>query len=328
MGPENQPVRRRGPGPAAWQLISLRSLFNRRAVLPTLSAFRALQHLVSSCLGMGALNRLHRYIYDRAYGLPQWGEISTFNYGYAPFDDSVAEAWPNEPHQIQLYAEVAKAVRAAGGRTAPSRLLEVCCGRSGGLAHLHATLSPQATIGIDRSLAALRHGRNGNAAIAHLQGDALKLPLSESSIDLAVNVEALADVPKLPFLAEICRVLTADGVFAVSDTMPHGPEACHRRLIDLGQKTGLGVVYFRDITVNVCDACRNDDQHRSELVNRLPRYLRPIAREWVSLPGSTRFGEFERKERCYFIAVMVKDTVRPHSLGESAQPLERQRFQV
>lgn len=278
------------------------------AVLPTLSAFRVFQRLVGSYLGMGALNRLHRYIYDCAYGLPQWREISTFNYGYAPPDDSVAEAWPNEPHQIQLYAEVAKAVRAAGGRTAPSRLLEVCCGRGGGLAHLHATLSPEATIGIDRSLPAIRHGRNGNAAIAHLQGDALQLPLSKASIDLAVNVEALADVPKLPFLAEICRVLTGNGVFAVADTMPHGPEACHLGLIDLGQKSGLKVVYFRDITVGVCDACRNDDRRRSELVNRLPRYLRPIAREWVALPGSTRFEEFERKERCYFIAVMVKDT--------------------
>jgi len=56
-------------------------------------------------------------------------------------------------------------------------------------------------------------------------------------------------------------------------------------LIDLGRKSGLEVVSFRDITMNVCEACRIDDQRRSELVNRLPRYLRPIAREWVSLPG-------------------------------------------
>jgi ubiquinone/menaquinone biosynthesis C-methylase UbiE len=276
-------------------------------VLPVLSVFRVLQRLVRSYLGVGALDRLSRYIYDGAYGLPQWQEISTFNYGYAPSDGSVAELWPNEPHQIQLYAEVAKAVRAAGGRTTPSRLLEVCCGRGGGLAYLHATLSPEATIGIDRSLPAIRHGRNGNAAIAHLQGHALQLPLPEASIDLAINVEALADVAKLPFLAEICRVLTENGVFAVADTMPHRPEACCLGLIALGQKNGLRLVYFRDITVNVCEACRNDDQRRSQLVNRLPRYLRPIAREWVSLPGSTRFRQFERKERCYFIAVMVKD---------------------
>ena len=59
--------------------------------------------------------------------------------------------------------------------------------------------------------------------------------------------------------------------------------------------------------MNVCEACRNDNQRRSQLVNRLPRYLRPIAREWVSLLGTTRFGQFERKERCYFIAVMVKN---------------------
>jgi ubiquinone/menaquinone biosynthesis C-methylase UbiE len=255
---------------------------------------------------MGASNRLHRYVYDCAYGLPQWQEISTFNYGYAPCDAAVAEVWPNEPHQIQLYAEVAKAVQAAARAAAPARLLEVCCGRGGGLAHLHTRLSPQATIGLDRSLTAIRHRRNGNAAIAHLQGHALQLPIAEASIDVAVNVEALVDLPKLPFLAEISRVLAPNGIFAVTDTMPHDPEACHLGLIDLGRKSGLEVVSFRDITTNVCEACRNDDERRSELVNRLPRYLRPIAREWVSLPGTTRFGQFERKERCYFIAVMAR----------------------
>ena len=103
---------------------------------------------------------------------------------------------------------------------------------------------------------------------------------------------------KLPFLAEICRVLTTNGIFAVADTMPHRPEACCLGLI----------VYFCDIMVNVWNACRSDDRRRSQLVNRLPRYFRPLAREWVSLPGSTRFGQFERKERCCFIALMVKGT--------------------
>jgi len=278
-----------------------------------LSAVRVFQRLVVSYLGVGTLNRLSRYVYDGAYGLPQWQEISTFNYGYAPCDDSVAELWPNEPYQIQLYAEVAKAVQAAACAAEPARLLEVCCGRGGGLAYLHATFSPQATIGIDRSLTAIRHRRNGNAAIAHVQAHALHLPLPEASVDLAVNVEALADLPKLPFLAEISRVLAPNGIFAVTDTMPHGPEACHLGLIHLGRKSGLEVVSFRDITMNVYEACRNDDQRRSELVNRLPRYLRPIAREWVSLPGTTRFGQFERKERCYFIAVMMKNTARLQS---------------
>ena len=274
-----------------------------------MSVFRAVQYLLKSYLGSGALDRVHRYIYDRAYSLPQWSEISTFNYGYSPLDASVTELWPTEPHQIQLYAEVAKAVQGATSQAEALRLLEVCCGRGGGLAYLHATLSPEVTIGIDRSLPAIRHGRNRNPEVSHLQGHALQLPLATASIDVAVNVEALVDVPKLPFLAEICRVLTANGVFAVADTMPHGPEACHRGLIGLGQKIGFRVTSFRDVTVNVRDACRNDDARRRQLVNRLPRHLRPIAREWVSLPESTRFGQFDRKERCYFIAVMAKETV-------------------
>ena len=278
-----------------------------------MSAVRVFQRFVKSYLGAVASDRLSRYVYDGAYGLPQWQELSTFNYGYAPCEDAVAEVWPNEPHQIQLYAEVAKAVQAAAHTPEAARLLEVCCGRGGGLVYLHATLSPRATIGIDRSFKAIRHRRNDNAAVAHLQAHALQLPLPEECIDLAVNVEALADLPKLPFLAEISRVLAPNGTFAVTDTMPHGPEACHLGLIDLGRKFGLEVVSFRDITMNVCEACRIDDERRGELVNRLPRYLRPIAREWVSLPGTTRFGQFERRERCYFIAVMVKNTARLQS---------------
>jgi hypothetical protein len=130
-----------GAGPVANELLSLRLRSNKLAVHLALSVFRVLQRLVRSYLGMGALDRLSRYIYDGAYGLPQWREISTFNYGYAPCDGSVVELWPNEPHQIQLYAEVAKAVGVVAG-TAPSRLLEVCCGRGGGLTYLHAKLSP------------------------------------------------------------------------------------------------------------------------------------------------------------------------------------------
>ena len=103
-------------------------------------------------------------------------------------------------------------------------------------------------------------------------------------------VEALVDLPKLPFLTEICRVLATNGILAVADTMPHGPEACRLELIGLGQRSGLEVVSFRDVTTNVFEACRNDDQRRSRLVNRLPRYLRPIAREWVSLPGTTQLA--------------------------------------
>jgi hypothetical protein len=89
-----------------------------------LAIARVFQHLFNSFLGV-ALNRLNRYVYDVAYGLPQWPEISTFNYGYAPSDDSVAEAWPNEPYQIQLYAEVAKAGQAAARWIEPTRLSDL-----------------------------------------------------------------------------------------------------------------------------------------------------------------------------------------------------------
>jgi len=36
-----------------------------------LSAFRVFQRLVNTYLGVGAWDRLSRYVYDGAYGLPQ-----------------------------------------------------------------------------------------------------------------------------------------------------------------------------------------------------------------------------------------------------------------
>jgi hypothetical protein len=62
----------RGAESTAQQLISLRARTNKLTVFPALSVFRILQRFVRSYLGIGALDRLSRYIYDGAYALPQW----------------------------------------------------------------------------------------------------------------------------------------------------------------------------------------------------------------------------------------------------------------
>jgi SAM-dependent methyltransferase len=273
-----------------------------------MSAYTAVLHLVKSAGGMTAYARLTRRLYDIAYDLPQWDEVSTYNYGYATVDDPVARDWPGEAYQIQLYAEVAKAVRAVAGPAplAPSRLLEICCGRSGGLAYLCRELAPTTAIGLDRSLPPLRFGSTRYGAVAHIQGDALKLPLASATIDLAVNVEAMHNFPKLPFLIEISRVLSPTGIFAAADSMPWAPEICQVGLTELAGQAGLTVESFRDITANVRDACRADGPRRRGLIARLPWYYRSIAREWVAVPGSTRFAQLEQQKRCYFLTVMRK----------------------
>ncbi len=129
--------------------------------------------------------------YDRAYGSAYWREFSTANYGYAPVDEAVARVAPNEPHQIQLYAEALKALRTAAPDVAPQTLLEICCGRGGGLAHVRRALAPLHAIGLDRSLPALRHARARDPVAIYLQADGAHLPFGSGSVDVIFNIEAI-----------------------------------------------------------------------------------------------------------------------------------------
>jgi hypothetical protein len=69
-------------------------------------------------------------LYDRLYSL-NWGNTTTNNYGFAP-----AEGQERERFQTQLYTELLKLLddRLDFGRIA--RVLEISCGRGGGLGHL------------------------------------------------------------------------------------------------------------------------------------------------------------------------------------------------
>jgi SAM-dependent methyltransferase len=267
--------------------------------------------LMTTGLGMLRLWRMTHIsrregLYDLLYSL-RWGEATTNNYGFAP-----AESGEPERYQLQLYGELLKLM----GTTANAgveRVLEVSCGRGGGLRHLAPRLpDAQQVVGLDFSANAIRFCRGRYAALANLafvRGHALQLPFVDGAFDLVVNVEAShAYGDERAFLAEVRRVLRAGGRFLYAD---HRTTRKMARLEKRLRRAGLAGT-LRDITANVVRACELDSARRRALIRAgLPWWWRPFGirrlEQYAGLPGTEACERLRRRDRTYFMACLTRE---------------------
>jgi ubiquinone/menaquinone biosynthesis C-methylase UbiE len=251
-------------------------------------------------------NATRNRLWNRFYG-NDWGEVTTNNYGFAPAAGDAPERF-----QFQMYQEHLDALRARGLLKPHSDLLEVSCGRGGGLAHLAAHWPGSlAAIGLDWSENALRTCRERHRRFANLsfvRGDALALPFADASFDVVVNVEASNDYGDYAaFFREVSRVLRPGGALLYCDT--RRPERIARTQQAM-QDAGL-VGELRDITANVVEACRLDTPRRLVLMRRRIPWLyrlvlRKALRNYAAVAGSDRFEDFREGRRKYIMACAVK----------------------
>ena len=244
-------------------------------------------------------------LYDRLYSL-SWGETTTNNYGFAP-----AEGQHQERFQMQLYTELLNLVddRLEPGRIA--HVLEISCGRGGGLGHLARRLPRQArVIGLDFSARAIAFCRERYAAVANLafvRGHALHLPFEDGSFDLVVNVEAShAYGDDAAFLREVRRVLHPRGRFLYADYRTRRKVPM---LEELARAAGLAGE-LRDITRNVVSACELDAERRQRIIRSgLPWHARLLLGSslegYAGLPGTSTFERFHSGDRLYFLTCMT-----------------------
>jgi ubiquinone/menaquinone biosynthesis C-methylase UbiE len=258
--------------------------------------------LTSSIVTRG---RRREELYDLLYSL-RWGEATTNNYGFAP-----AETGDPERFQLQLYAELVKLLESTGGATAIERVLEISCGRGGGLRHLALRLpGAQRVIGLDFSMSAIRFCRAHYAALRNVgfvRGHALQLPFPDGSLDLVINVEAShAYRDDAAFLREVRRVLRARGWLLYAD---HRTRRKVPRLEQLARAAGLAGP-LRDITPNVVRACELDRERRRALIRSgLPWWCRPLGvtrlERYAGIPGTMAFERLRSRDRMYFIACLT-----------------------
>ena len=126
------------------------------------------------------------------------------------------------------------------------KLLEISCGRGGGLAAFLAKAPGifDAT-GLDVAASAIKFCRatyGERDGLRFIEGSALDLPFDDASFDIVLNVEASNDYGDRPrFFSEVARVLKPDGVFLYTDTCySDRREALERDMTDAGFATEFG----------------------------------------------------------------------------------------
>jgi SAM-dependent methyltransferase len=246
-------------------------------------------------------------LYEKLYGLP-WRDVTTNNYGFAP-----AETKGPERFQLQMYRELYKLLEEdRGTRFGCPLLLEVSCGRGGGLVDLIA-LGPHTptAIGLDYSENALRFCIANYGHLSKLwfvKGSALDLPFAPASFDVVLNVEASHNYGNdLAFFQEVYRVLRPGGVFLYADyRRPQLIPALQQHMDESGLTGRL-----HNITRNVTEACRLDSPRREKLLeDSLPWYYRLLFNKrlanYGALQGSRKFHAFQNNERYYFLTCAIK----------------------
>jgi SAM-dependent methyltransferase len=235
-----------------------------------------------------------------------WGKVRTNNYGFAP-----AEGEGPERFQHQLYTELLKELRASGRLPEGTDLLEVSCGRGGGLGHLARTWpGPIDATGLDVAASAVRACREAfldTPNLRFVEGSALALPFADDSFDVVVNVEASNEYGDHEgFFREVRRVLRPRGALLYCDTRRDHEVA---EVAPALARAGLAGE-IRDITDHVVQACEADSARRFALMAAAPLPLRLLFRkdlaDYAAVPGSRRLEEFRARRRVYLMTCAVK----------------------
>lgn len=245
-------------------------------------------------------------LWNRFYAM-DWGETTTNNYGFAP-----AEGDHPQRFQHQMYRELLRRVGETRALEPTLKLLEVSCGRGGGLnALLAAAPGIFDATGLDVAASAIafcRAAYGENDRLRFVEGSALDLPFADASFDVVLNVEASNDYGDRPrFYAEVTRVLKPDGVFAYTDSFRAAQAGeMKRELAAAGFKAE-----FDDITANVAEACRLDSPRRRDVIRRrAPLVGRLMFRRqlenYAGVEGSNKHRQFAEGRRAYLMTAATK----------------------
>jgi ubiquinone/menaquinone biosynthesis C-methylase UbiE len=245
-------------------------------------------------------------LWNRFYAI-DWGDTTTNNYGFAP-----AEGHHPQRFQHQMYRELFRRLANKRPIEPTLKLLEVSCGRGGGL---NAALADHASAfdatGLDVAQSAIDFCKKsyGESERLHfVQGSAMELPFEDASLDVVLNVEASNDYPdRMQFYREVARVLKPDGVFLYTDSFRTGKtEAMEAELKEAGFKAE-----FDDITANVAEACRLDSPRRREVIrSRSPLlaklFLGKQLDNYAAVEGSRKYSAFRDGRRTYLMTAATK----------------------
>lgn len=231
-------------------------------------------------------------------------EILFMNYGYHDENHKLAIDGHSEPNRysIQLYHHLANSVDIQN-----KDIVEIGCGRGGGLSYITRNFSVASAVGVDLNKQAVafcnkHHKVNG---LSFQQGDAQNLDLAHNVCDIVLNVESSHRYPNMQaFLQEVHRILRPGGYFLFTDFRYHYEMEEMKKALET---SGLTVMRENFINKEVVAALELDDKRKRELVNKLaPKFLHKIALNFAGTIGSDTYNKIASNSYVYFSYVLRK----------------------
>ena len=231
-------------------------------------------------------------------------EVLFMNYGYHDPKEHVELNNADEPNRysVQLYHRLAKTVDVKD-----KDIVEVGCGRGGGLSYIANRFSPASAFGVDLDARAAKFATSfyKHKSLKFEQGDAQNLNIETNSKDIVFNVESSHRYPKMDdFLFEVDRVLKPGGYFLITDFRYKNEfEALAKQLDNMKYKKFDEQI----INTNVVAALECDSSRREGLVKKLtPRYLHKTALNFSGAVGSETFNQIKSGYYTYFVYCFQK----------------------
>lgn len=231
-------------------------------------------------------------------------EVIFMNYGYHDENEKIAL----EPHDernrypIQLYHRLAHKVEIQ-----QRNIVEVGCGRGGGLAYINKKFLPESALGIDLNAKATKFGNKNfrNKSLRYVCGDAQKLSLPNEEIDVLINVESSHRYPKIEkFFDEVFRVLKPGGYFLYTDFR----EKEHMEKLR-NQLAKYDYQLFDEQIINeqVRLALKLDSDRRENLIRRkVPFFLRNSISDFSGVKDSPTYNQIANGDLVYFVYCFQK----------------------
>jgi len=198
-------------------------------------------------------NALFRIWYWYVSTADKNADVTFMNYGYSKDNYSIKLDKKDEKNRYsaQLYELVATGVDIKG-----KDLLEVGCGRGGGLSYVNRYLSPNSATGVDLNKKAIEFcvDHYSNESINFSQGNAQNLNFQDNTFDVVINVESSHRYSQMNrFLSEVNRVLKPGGFLLFADFRPkNGLTTLNKQLED----SNFILVKEEVITSNVLEALK------------------------------------------------------------------------
>ena len=249
-------------------------------------------------------NIIFRLLYWYISKMDKKSDITFMNYGYSNGHQEILlqENDRKNKYSAQLYDYVVNNVDIKG-----KDILEVGCGRGGGLSYINRYLSPKTVTGIDLNSKAIKFCRKNYSGEKNtfLQGNAQLLKFDDNSFDVVINVESSHRYNQInKFLDEVYRVLRPGGFLLLADfRLQDQIEKLHERL----KKSDFKVMINEIITPNVLEALKLSSKETETLIQKIaPKFMQGIGKKFAATEGTPTFNRFLSHEYEYLFFALTK----------------------